>query len=151
MVTPLSGGGCAGSNPVGGTPSTSTDTPSTPEARSPRSDPGVGSVHTVTWHRCKAERLLARVTLGDDFHGSPVVRSDEPETLTAALAHAVLALAAEPDRAAEPQPLNQRAGVLARDIRLVCDRLALTNGIPLATALALANELVAAGWAKVPF
>ena len=46
-------------------------------------------------HYREAEQLLAGVTL-DATHpdGSPVIRSDEPQTLAAAQVHATLALAA---------------------------------------------------------
>ena len=46
-------------------------------------------------HYSEAERLLAGVTMGTTHpDGSPVIRSDEPETIAAAQVHATLALAA---------------------------------------------------------
>jgi len=45
-------------------------------------------------HYREAERLLAGVTPGSTHpDGSPVIRSDEPETIAAAQVHATLALA----------------------------------------------------------
>ena len=46
-------------------------------------------------HYREAERLIAAVTM-DSTHpdGSPVIRSDEPETIALAQVHATLALAA---------------------------------------------------------